>query len=254
MKKVISFCLFGLNPRYTIGAIKNAKLAKQYMPDWECRFYIASNVPDKVVTELSKMDNVKVIRSRTPFDFTFTLERFKVFSDPEVDIAICRDTDGRISGRDILCINEWLSDRFTNLNFHIIKDHPHGHSAVMSAGMWGARASALRNIEDEIEHFLSRPGVNRNQRGVDQEFLAERIHPKTIDSVLYHSNYYTNKTTNDSISKNFPSLDRYPDNHIGAALDENDNYFYAVDAEVAFNKNGSRKYIYDFDLIERESK
>jgi hypothetical protein len=252
MKKVISFCLFGSNPRYTIGAIKNAKLAKQYMPDWECRFYIANNVPEEIVDELDKMDNVRLIRSRTPFNFTFTLERFKVFSDPEVDVAICRDTDGRISGRDILCINEWLSERFDKLNFHIIKDHPHGHSAVMSAGMWGAKAKALRHIEDEIEHFLSRPGVDRNQRGVDQEFLAERIHPFILDSILYHSNYYTNKILGDSVSKNFPSLDRFPDNHIGAAVDENDDYVYAPDRDAAMSKNKHGKYIYDFDLLEEQ--
>ncbi|CAB4242281.1 hypothetical protein UFOVP222_98 [uncultured Caudovirales phage] len=251
MKKVISFCLFGKDPRYTMGAIINAKLAQKYMPDWECRFYVAKNVPEEIVDKLNEFNNVKIIQSRTPFNFTFTLERFKVFSDPEVDIAICRDTDGRISGRDILCINEWLEDRFDKLNFHIIKDHPHGHSAVMSAGMWGAKAKALRDIEDEIEHFLSRPDVDRNQRGVDQEFLAERIHLRAIDSVLYHSNYYTNKITGDSISKNFPSLDRYPDNHIGAAVDENDEYVYAADREPAISKNGNAVYIYDFDLLEK---
>lgn len=254
MKKVISYCLFGNMEMFNQGALINARLAKKYMPDWECWFFVAANTYKPVVEELEKMDNVRIIYTGKPGDFTFTLRRFEVFSYPEVDVAIVRDVDSRISGRDILCINEWMEDRFNKLNFHIIKDHPHGHSAVMSAGMWGAKADAIRWIKEEIEHFLSRPGVNRNQRGVDQEFLAERVHPRIIDNVLYHSTYYTNKTIGDSVSKNFPSLDRYPDNHIGAALDENDNYFYKVDAEAAISKNGSRKYVYDFDLLERESK
>lgn len=247
MKKVLSFCLYGMDPRYTIGAVKNAELAQKYMPDWECRFYIAKNVPQEIVDKLGSFKNVKIIKSNTPFNFTFTLERFKVFSDPEVDVAVCRDVDGRISARDILCINEWISGRW---DFHIIKDHPNGHSAVMSAGMWGARAEALRDIEDEIEHFLTRPGVDRNQRGVDQEFLGERIYPKVRHSCLYHSIYYTQGLGGISDVRNFPSEERYPDNHIGAAVDENDYYVYDVDIQAAKSKNKTHKYIYDFDLLE----
>ena len=40
MKKVISFSLWGNNPTYNIGAIKNAELAKEFYPDFECWFYI----------------------------------------------------------------------------------------------------------------------------------------------------------------------------------------------------------------------
>jgi len=39
MKKVISFSLWGDNPTYNIGAIKNAKLALDYYPDFECWFW-----------------------------------------------------------------------------------------------------------------------------------------------------------------------------------------------------------------------
>ncbi len=34
MNKVISFSLWGDNPKYTIGAIKNAELSKTIYPDW----------------------------------------------------------------------------------------------------------------------------------------------------------------------------------------------------------------------------
>ncbi len=36
MKRVISYSLWGDNPKYTIGAIKNAELALTYYPDFEC--------------------------------------------------------------------------------------------------------------------------------------------------------------------------------------------------------------------------
>ena len=51
MKKIISFCLWGDNPKYTIGAIENAKLAKTIYPDWTCRFYVGTSTPDEIWDE-----------------------------------------------------------------------------------------------------------------------------------------------------------------------------------------------------------
>jgi hypothetical protein len=62
MVKVISFSLWGDNPTYTIGAIKNAELAKEYYPDFECWFYIhTESVPSTIIEKLGDMNNVKII-------------------------------------------------------------------------------------------------------------------------------------------------------------------------------------------------
>ena len=44
MKKIIAFSLWGDNPKYCIGAIKNAQLRIQYYSDWVCKFYIQKDV------------------------------------------------------------------------------------------------------------------------------------------------------------------------------------------------------------------
>ena len=36
MKKVISFSLYGNDPKYTIGMIKNVNISKELYPDWIC--------------------------------------------------------------------------------------------------------------------------------------------------------------------------------------------------------------------------
>ena len=60
MKKILSFCLWGNNPTYNIGAIKNAELAKIYYPDFECWFYIHSDsVPQTTIESLKQLDNTK---------------------------------------------------------------------------------------------------------------------------------------------------------------------------------------------------
>ena len=49
MKKIISFCVWGNNPKYCIGAIKNAILAKQIYPDWICRYHCDKSVPKDII-------------------------------------------------------------------------------------------------------------------------------------------------------------------------------------------------------------
>jgi hypothetical protein len=39
MKKVISFTLFGYEPKYYIGAEKNVEVNKILLPDWETVIY-----------------------------------------------------------------------------------------------------------------------------------------------------------------------------------------------------------------------
>ena len=37
--KLITFSLWGQDPKYLVGAIRNAELASEIYPDWICRFY-----------------------------------------------------------------------------------------------------------------------------------------------------------------------------------------------------------------------
>lgn len=61
MNKIISFSLWGNNPKYTVGAIRNAELSKTIYPGWKCRFYVAKDVPDDCMSRLLQIDNVEVV-------------------------------------------------------------------------------------------------------------------------------------------------------------------------------------------------
>ena len=54
MKKVISYSLWGDNPIYTHGALRNLEMAKEIYPEWTCRFYLDKNVPEDIVTKLKE--------------------------------------------------------------------------------------------------------------------------------------------------------------------------------------------------------
>ena len=61
MKKIISFSLWGCQPKYTIGALCNAEIAKIIYPGWICRFYCGESTPPHIVNQLKSYDNTEVI-------------------------------------------------------------------------------------------------------------------------------------------------------------------------------------------------
>ena len=219
MLKVISFSLFGKDYRYLIGAIKNAKLAKSLMPDWDCRFYYDSSVPAWCLDELKSNNNVSLVYLEN-YTYPMTTARFLAFED--ADVVICRDVDDRLSYRGLNAVNQWLD---SGLDFHIIKDHPSEHHTLMLAGMWGGKGKALRNIRDLLKEYYSKPRVI--ERNSDQEFLDEMVYyPTAIYSTLYHSEYYTQKILGDSKVIGFSTPTDFTKNHIGMALDESDNFIH----------------------------
>jgi len=128
MKKIISYSLWGNNPKYTIGAIKNASLAEIFYPGWVCRFYCSSNVDSNIIKRLEKTS--EVIVSNDPPDWTFTTKRFLPMSEIGVERIIFRDTDSRITQREVDAVNEWIKE---DTSLHIMKDHPyHGGFPILA--------------------------------------------------------------------------------------------------------------------------
>ena len=66
MKKIIAVSVYGTNPRYFEGAIKNANIAKILFPDWIYKVYLGSKRPDGF-KEKSHMVTDYLARSLTFF-------------------------------------------------------------------------------------------------------------------------------------------------------------------------------------------
>jgi hypothetical protein len=99
-KRVISFGLYGTNPKYTTGAIRNVETAKIYFPGWVCRFYVTSDVPESVVTTLRSLGaEIEQIPAGKGY-ISGMFWRFLVAADPTVDRYIIRDSDSRMNARD----------------------------------------------------------------------------------------------------------------------------------------------------------
>lgn len=99
-KRVISFGLYGTNPKYTTGAIRNVEAAKIYFPGWVCRFYVTSDVPSEVVVALKALGaEIEAIPPGKGY-ISGMFWRFLVAADPTVDRYIIRDSDSRMNARD----------------------------------------------------------------------------------------------------------------------------------------------------------
>ena len=183
MKGLVSFCLFGTDPKdiYFRGAIKNAEIYAEIRPEWECIFYLSKTVPEWVQEWIEGVGNSRVIRKPGPDNQSATFWRFLAMREAGYDFYLFRDTDSRPGDRELGAVDDWLNT--TRANFHVMRDHPR-HGVAMLAGMWGVKFRGtykiLGKLPDEIkgDHYQ-----------VDQEWLRMFVWPFAKRDVLVHSEY-----------------------------------------------------------------
>jgi len=204
---VICFSLWGDNPKYTIGAIKNAKLALEIYPGWICKFYVGHDVPAEIITKLQAYDHVELIKKKSElWDSMFW--RFYAMSD-DIDAMLSRDADSRLNWREKAAVDVWMQ---SGKAFHIMRDH-RWHNVKILGGMHGCRGNVIPNIKKLISDYLA--GKKRtNYYQVDQEFLQCVIFPKIKNNLIIHD---------DILSANNPwPVPRKGKEYVGAPFDEND--------------------------------
>lgn len=209
MNKVISFSLWGDNPIYNVGAIRNAELAKQIYPEWTCWYYVGTNTPTETIEKLKSFDNTKVIEMGVVGDWTGMFWRFYPASENDVDVFISRDSDSRVDLREKSAVDEWLS---SDKKVHIMRDHPY-HQTFMLGGMWGAKKGTILDIKQKIDFFFK-----VNTWGVDQNFLNQIIYPYIQNDIFVHDEYFSlNKDKH-----NFP-IPRNGSDFVGQRVDQFEN-------------------------------
>lgn len=216
MKKVIAFSLWGPSLKYSIGAIKNAKLAAELFPDWECWFYFPTGEDmrnmDALVhagVVLMGMPNASVIDSGSPGDWRMMFDRFKPALDPTVDVFISRDCDSRLSLREKEAVDEWLA---SPKGFHIMRDHP-WHGAKILGGMWGMKRDCLPEFGQLLSAWKA-----EDRWQTDQDFLASEIYPRVVNNALVHDPFFDIPIED---AQPFPDL-RNGLEFVGQVFDQND--------------------------------
>lgn len=138
MRKVISFSVWGTDPDYLVGAVRNAELARQVYPGWETWFYVqkGTNVSLRDIA-----DEVILYDYEPGSDGMF--QRFRPMQDSSVDVFVSRDCDSRLSDREFQAVQEWLE---SDKQFHAMRDNP-AHAIPVLGGMWGAKRDGLISLD-----------------------------------------------------------------------------------------------------------
>lgn len=200
MKRIISFSLWGNDPKYWYGAVDNVWLAQEFYPGWICRFYIDIHSDRKLIDMLTKLP-CEIMLKEPEQEYSGLFWRFLAADDAE--IMICRDTDSRLSERERIAVERWLD---SDKQFHIMRDHPH-HFVLIPGGMWGCKG--MQGMEALIKEY-----PYQYLKGTDQLFLSQMIYPQVRELAMIHDSY---NLFGDSIP--FPT-ERNSDEFVGRIFDQ----------------------------------
>lgn len=207
-RNVISFSLFGSDPKYCETAVINASLAPVIYPQWTCRFYVDSSVPEHVIARLQQYQaQIVMMDDNTQFSGLFW--RFLVVCDPSVDCFMIRDCDSLLSHKEQAAVNAWLD---SGKYFHIMRDAIE-HSELILAGMWGGYAGVFDDIQERIQAFANT--LNITSKTIDQQFLRNYIYPTVAQDVLVHDSYHLDFDGLPFPRYQISEIERIPYFHIG---------------------------------------
>jgi hypothetical protein len=195
-RRIIAFTLFGAEPRYWQGAVRNAETAPQFYPGWRCRFYYDLHSSylhaQKILQKLSSL-GADLIGYKAIWPGEQMFWRALPLADVRVDRMLCRDVDSRFSKRESAAVEEWIKSRRA---FHVMRDHP-AHDTAIPGGMWGARRGTVPGIY-ELIGFWQRLVLGSNPTpesfyGMDQRFYREMIWPLVQEHCVQHDEFTREK-------------------------------------------------------------
>lgn len=180
---LVAFSLFGNQEKYICGAVANSLLIRSLLPEWRGIFYVGRSISTSITNKLIK-NGSKVVRVNDDEDLSATFWRFRAACRPDTLRVIFRDADSRITQREVMMINQWVT---SGKSLHVIRDHPFHQSPIL-AGMWGLQGSkALAFLGDELGSQLH---INSKDYGSDQTFLNRRVYPGLISDSLVHDRFF----------------------------------------------------------------
>lgn len=179
---VLAFSLYGDQPRYNVGAIENAKLAKWIYPDWTIRVYANQSVPAATIYALRRAGAEVVPAPQWPNWHGGMFWRLLAIDDPGFVRWGIRDADSRLTYRERQAVDSWLD---SGLPLHAVRDHP-GHKRPVILCAFDGHRAAIPDMAGHIDAWRSGHG---DEYGSDECMIAERLWPTIRDKTLVHTEF-----------------------------------------------------------------
>ena len=218
MRKLISFTLYGDDPKYVEGMFRNIELKDEFYPDWEIIVYHDNSLEAGVIERLSRDVS---LRNCTDSGMLAASWRFCAFDEPGVERFIVRDSDSRLSQREADAVADWEESK---KELHIMRDHPH-HGYSILGGMWGIKNDiTMISMKDSILQYQGGKKIHTTNREnwsmADMHFLRDCIykHLATEETCKIHAaTDYMHKVgwKNEAWAEDFPTPRNENKNFIG---------------------------------------
>jgi protein O-GlcNAc transferase len=184
MKKVMAFSLWGQDPKYTVGAVRNAEQLQEFYPGWIGKFYVDATTPRGIIYQMEEYENIKIVERPEIGDWRAMFWRFEAAFDEDADIVVFRDTDCRLCTRQKNATYEWIE---SNKLFHIMRDHPF-HKFPILGGQWGVKKNDKYDMEKLIMDFYK--NKSKNKYGTDYEFFIQVLYPLIKEDSMEHDEFF----------------------------------------------------------------
>ncbi len=181
--QVISYSLWGDNPVYLRGAVRNAYAALVIYPGWQCRFYCGESVPAETLAALREAGAELIMMPEDQGFFYGLFWRFLAADDPAVSRYIIRDVDSPLTMPECSAVEQWVA---SNKPFHLIRDW-YSHSELILAGLWGGVRGALPELQPLFDQYYR---GHTKERTIDQLFLREYAWPYIRTNHLAHDDIF----------------------------------------------------------------
>ena len=185
-QNVISYVLWGAQPRYVAPLLENLRIRIHMFPAWTIRVYLDSSVPPEVRASLEQGGAQIVPREQPEGEppARRLLWRFEVIADPSVKRFLVRDADSLLSVKERVAVDDWIR---SGKYFHLMRD-AHTHTDLVLAGLWGGVAGVLPPLPTLVKKF--KPWRLENDH-IDQDLLTGTVWSTIKLSCLIHDSVFT---------------------------------------------------------------
>ncbi len=131
------------------GAVRNSVLTKTFLPEWALRVFVPSSsnssLARRMVTKL-QASNASVYyyaSDKLAGSVPRQTWSYLIADDPRVEYFLIRNPKQRLSARDTVGVNQWIS---SDAAVYCVRDQPSHQDFPMVDGLWGARSHRLRSL------------------------------------------------------------------------------------------------------------